>query len=296
MFECPTCERNFSSKQKLKGHVNKKNKCVSLTDLLNDDEDKPFACENCGKRFSYKHHLKIHTDSVFTKCFLMQMKNQEKTRINIGNIINNNIDKQIIDNKQITNIDNKQITNIDNKQITNIGTIVVPQIGFVKTGNERIDHITRDVLLRILNINNFPRVCVEFMKELYFNKKVPENHNWFIAYPKDGKAAIVYDDGAECFIRASTTDVINEKFDNMMHLLQPLIEELYKEDELNNNLTNVQRMNLKRFYGFFGSYEISNDSPAIYNDIHDLAYNYQNVPKLTWKEQGLDANHLSIKL
>lgn len=272
---CPNCFKIFRSSVKLKKHLENQCKidldqelnCLTLQTL----EKNNIICKHCGLSFERDGHLKKHLQSMTTKCFIMQLASQQKT-INI------------------TNIDNKQITNNIDKQIN-----ITPSIGFVKTGSENIDHITKDVLLRILNINHFPRVCVEFMKELYFNKKVPENHNWFIAYPNHEKAGVVYNYEIEEFVRTSTEDIINEKFDNMMHLLQPLIEEIYKEDEQTNNLNNVQRLNLQRFYGIFGAYHLAKESEEIYNAIHQLAFDFQKIPKTSWKEQGLDGNHLSIK-
>jgi hypothetical protein len=272
-IKCPNCLKGFNNSEKLSLHLQNCTESASAILQLEYKNNKEFICEKCGASFSKKVNLKRHAESVFTKCFIMDLAKQQKT-INI------------------TNIDNKQITNID-KQINN--TIVTPTIGFVKTGQEKIDHLTKEVLLKILNINSFRKVCIEFMKELYFNKKVPENHNWFIAYPNHGKAGIIYNYDTEQFVRTETEEIINEKFDNMMHLLQPLIEEIYKEDELNNNLTNVQRFNLQRFYALFGAYHLSNEAEDIYDAVHDLAYNYQSIPKNSWKEQGLDAKHLSIK-
>ena len=130
---------------------------------------------------------------------------------------------------------------------------------------------------------------------MYFNRNVPRNCNWAIAYPKNLKAAVVFNDDSNQFERKSTVEVIDEKFENMMHLLQPLIEQIYQEDEINNHLNNQQKRNLKEYYSHFGVSHISTESPVIYEAIQDLGYNARTVPMTSWKQQGLDGKHLSLK-
>ena len=90
-------------------------------------------------------------------------------------------------------------------------------------------------------------------------------------------------------------DIIDEKFANMLDLLQPLIEEIYKEDELHNTLNRQQKLNIRHYYGAFGVMQISKESPEIYDAIHSLSYNSRSVSMTSWKEQGLNAKYLSLK-
>jgi hypothetical protein len=81
----------------------------------------------------------------------------------------------------------------------------------------------------------------------------------------------------------------------MISLLQPLIEQIYREDEKNNILNSQQKKNINRYYAHFGMMQISKESPEIYSAIHELSYNHKSIPMKSWKEQGLNGNHLSIK-
>ena len=81
----------------------------------------------------------------------------------------------------------------------------------------------------------------------------------------------------------------------MVDLLQPLLEEIYKEDAKDNILNSQQKKNITRYYAHVGMLEISKESPEVYETIHDMAYNHKTISTTNWKEQGLSGNHLSIK-
>ena len=50
VFECEICEKCFTTKGKLKSHIN----CVH-------QKFKPFNCELCDKSFSQENHMEAHT-------------------------------------------------------------------------------------------------------------------------------------------------------------------------------------------------------------------------------------------
>jgi hypothetical protein len=130
---------------------------------------------------------------------------------------------------------------------------------------------------------------------MYFNKNVPQNNNWMIAYPRNGQAGVAFNYDTNEFERKSTNEIIDEKFANMINLLQPLIEQIYREDELHNILNTQQKRNITRYYAHFGMMEISKESPEVFAKIHDMSYNYKTIPMKSWKDQGLTGNHLSLK-
>jgi hypothetical protein len=274
-YQCERCLVFFSSKQRYNSHINKLKTCdisplssVVDNNLLAIKGVDIIKCKYCNKLFDKKYRLERHLNSVNSKCYI-ERHARKSDEGKYGTIINN-INNSINNNN------------------------ILPLI-FVEHGNECVKHITKEVMLKMLAQPNFIKFCVDLMKVTYFDRKVPKNNNWFIAYPKNDKAGIEFNHETFQFERKPTIDIIDDKFSNMMDLLQPLIEEIYREDEETENLTHIQRMNIKRYYGYFGVMQISKESPEIYQALHDLAYNMRSVPMTTFKEQGLDAKYLSIK-
>lgn len=264
-YICPRCLLPFSSKQRYKSHINKLKKCEG--NLLSIKGGVDWTCMYCKKTFEKKFNYERHLISTNSRCFIERHESKKEKEI-YGTIINN----------------------INNSINNNIMPVM-----FVEHGKECIKHITKEMMLKMLGQPNFIKFCVDLMKVTYFDRKVPKNNNWFIAYPKNDKAGIEFNHDTYRFERKPTVDIIDDKFSNMLDLLQPLIEEIYREDEQTQNLTHVQRMNIRKYYGYFGVMQISKECPEIYEAIHDLAYNMRVVPMATFKEQGLDAKYLSIK-
>ena len=270
MFECQNCLKSFSTKQQYERHMNRTRKCKK--DEINIITYKPFMCNFCSREFTHKHHLETHLASYNTPCYIIR-----SLKKNLGNTVINN------------NITNQNIEQINNTVIEK------PQILFLEHGKEKIDHITREIILQLLQNYNFNDMCCELIKLMYFNKNVPENSNWMIAYPKNAKAGVEYNYTTEQFERKCTIDIVDDKFSNMINLLQHLIEEIYQDDEINNTLTSHQKRNISRYDEHVGMLEISKESPELYAQIREIAYTHRVISTSSWKAQGLSGNHLSIK-
>ena len=264
---CLRCLKVFTTRQQLLAHLFKKVPCEPCGIIL---EDKSIKCKFCKKEFDRQSNLDKHLNNTKTACFTERTHKESVSQT----IINN-------------------ITNLTNQKIEQINNIIHPS--FAKHGQESIDHITREVLLELLNSDSFTNLCSTLMKLLYFNVNVPQNINWMIAYPKNGKAGVSFNYDTDQFERISTIDMIDDKFSNMINLLQPLIERICREDERDNILNTKQRRNISKFFEHVGMLEISKESPEVYAKIHDMAYNYKPISAANWKKQGLNANHLSIK-
>ena len=120
--------------------------------------------------------------------------------------------------------------------------------------------ITKDVMLELLNIESFPKMCTELMRLLYFNKEVPENRNWTIVYPKNQNAGVEYNHETKRFERKKTYNIIDDKFSNMISLLFDLVQEISKDDIENNNLSKRQKINVNKYCMHFGQLDISKTS------------------------------------
>ena len=141
----------------------------------------------------------------------------------------------------------------------------------------------------------FQDVSRDLMKLMYFNPCVPQNSGWCIIYPKNENAAMVLDPKSRTFKRENIFKVIDNKFTNMMDKISPLVNEIYNDPETRNKLSTNQQRNISQFYHHFGMTHISKDSPMIYQEIHSLGYTERQTSMDTWKKEGLDAKHLSIK-
>ena len=190
-FNCDNCDISFARKYNLQRHLLKR-KCKIIndnTDILSitsidsefylDKKQDILKCEYCSKIFVKKYSLDRHLESNRGECYKIRNKF----------IQNNKMYKKEYNNCIINNVENQTVI----QNITNVNIQpVVNNIILAKHGEETISHITKDVMLEILNIESFPKMCTELMRLLYFNKEVPENRNWTIVYPKNKNAGVEF--------------------------------------------------------------------------------------------------------
>jgi uncharacterized C2H2 Zn-finger protein len=296
IIRCKNCNMIFSKTYTLNRHISKK-VCQKLEDELltqkiveyNESFNKKIIkCNYCNKLFEKNSKLERHLLSTIGNCY--KLRNKKET---VSTIINKN---RTINN--IQNIENQTINNTYNTTV-NIQPIniqpVVNNVIFAKPGEETISHITKEIMLEILNIESFPKMCTELMRLLYFNKEVPENQNWTIVYPKNQNAGVEFNHKTLRFERKKTYNIIDDKFSNMIFLLFDLVQEISNEDILNNNLSKRQKININKYGMHFGQLDISKTSKDVYSSIHEFAYNSRKSQMEVWKDNGHKGNHLSLK-
>ena len=273
--ECDKCKKRFCNKDSLKNHTEKCTTKVKFEGYYN--------CQSCSKTFSSMSNLNKHIKNQHMSVDIIKESNNKPIVNNIINNITNNT----------TNNTNNTINNTTNN-ITlkpNLTNIITIKPIFVKHGQERIDHITKEFLLKLLDTSSSPRMFVDLMATLYFSEEVPENNNWSLAYPYNAKAAIVFDYETNEFVRTSNENTINEKFSNMIDKIVPLIDEIYEDKE---NLTRKQHLNILHFYDKECMYNLSEQCPDIYELIRKLAFEQRFIPMKTWKDSGFNGKNLSI--
>jgi Zinc finger, C2H2 type len=279
-FYCYICDIPFAKEYNLNRHISR-NKCQEKTKVKNN-----ITCEYCNKLFEKKSKLERHLSNIKGECY--NLRNEKYKPITINNQINN---QTIIQNQ--TNITNN-INNTNNTFIQ-IQPVIKEKVILAKHGEETISHITKDIMLEILNIESFPKMCTELMRLLYFNKKVPENRNWTIVYPKNQNAGIEYNHTSGKFERKKTYNIIDDKFSNMVNLLFDLVQEISRDDIENDHLSKRQKINVNKYCMHFGQLDISKTSKEVYNSIHSFAYNSRIDQMKEWGENGHKGNHLSLK-
>ena len=242
MYDCPRCQKLFKDKFALETHLTQ-NKICTMNNLLYERKslfhNNENVCKWCGKLYSKKSSLIIHLDNTESKCYAerkAKIEAKKKEEMIVGEL------------KEIKN----SISNIEKKSLgNNITNNVSNNVFIVKPGEECIKHITKELMLRLLGNYSFIDFSCELVKLTYFNLKVRKNCGWCIAYPKNGKAGLEFNHEMGGFERKSTVDVIDDKFANLLSLLQPLIEEINREDELLDNLNQYQKRNIKEFYAHY---------------------------------------------
>lgn len=179
IVECQRCGAEFSNKQNLKKHVNKKTICKPLLEDLTREKLIEMnelikkkvlpICKYCDAEFTNRHNKSRHEK----KCFDAFMKDVETKKIfkeQTDMILElreqiKELGKQVIQNAK-NNIKGNQnnVANGNNNKI-----IVVHNYGC-----ENKDYISREKIIKILNGNDpIPKL----MKLVHFNSKHPENHN-----------------------------------------------------------------------------------------------------------------------
>jgi Zinc-finger of C2H2 type len=286
-FHCYVCDITFAKEYTLKRHLDKrichKQKSKSI-DII---------CIFCNKIFDKQSKLDRHLISTRGDCYKIRnyipnkiyKKEYNNCIFGTNNTINN------IQNQ--TNIQN--IQNIQQQNIIQLQPVIKEKVVLAKHGEETISHITKDIMLEILNIESFPKMCTELMRLLYFNKEVPENRNWTIVYPKNQNAGIEYNHETLRFERKKTYNIIDDKFSNMVNLLFDLVQEISREDIENDHLSKRQKINVNKYCMHFGQLDISKTSKEVYKSIHEFAYNSRIEQMKEWGESGHKGNHLSLK-
>ena len=274
VFKCFTCEQIFNNKSKLDRHFYQKKECmkgnVDMFAIEFGNFEKNIKCEYCGNGYSTEDHLRRHISSEKSKCY----KKRNSAQINNVSVLN----------MPVNNIAVQPVVNNLHKHYT-----------IAKHGEETTSHFTEEVLLRILNIENFTDCCAEFMRVLYFNKEVPENQNWSIVYPRNKKAGVHLNYDTNKFERVENSDIIDSKFSNMAFLLFPKALKLLERHFIKPFLTKTQVYNINKLGMHFGMMNISKTSKDVYKAVHKMAYEERQKQMDTWRESGHKGNHLSLK-
>lgn len=252
MFKCSLCNYFSERKYNFQRHIRARHQ-INLENIQNDKNDKneqnvcPIeqnvcpseqnVCPKCNKLYKTKKHLLNHENKcngfdelTCSKCMVSFTTRSAKHK----HIKANKCKARSIIHARTPNIQN--ITN----NIDNSVNKIVNHIQINNFGSERLDHISEDIINKILQsgINTIPL----YIEKKHFDKDFPENKN--IKYTDDNKCRVMENNTwKEKDISLLSTDLIKNNSEvllmycdnNQIELLNE-IQDVDKYDHIRNKL------------------------------------------------------------
>ena len=275
MLYCQKCRKLFYQKRELNQHLCSNNPIDLL--FSKTPNKKVFNCKDCNKKYKttsgFENH-KCRQKKIIEENILLKQQ-VELLKSFSSNITNN-----------ITNVNN--INNINN--INNNNNLIVVQ-NFALPGKERVDHITKEMFLKILNQTDINDVLTDLLQLIYFNKDIPGNNRWCVMYQKEEFGALQYNVKTKKIERWVTEEVINKNFEMMVNSIQPMMDSI-DESELNT----LQQKNLSILYCHYGRKNISEYEPSNFKKMKMFAYNNRETPLKLWLQKGFSLPDDKIEL
>lgn len=268
---CSNCCIQFKTKRIYKTHL-KSNK-----HLKNTNNDLKFKCD-CGKLFSHRQSLSLHRKN----CTIHTNPPIEYSNTTLVSTLIKTLqerDKQIEINKQEMDTLRKQVETLleksasnpfgstttnttNNSHIKNQTNIENQYIVVNSFGHENIDHLTDQIICKIIKTAPFTSVP-QLIEKIHFDPDHPENHNIKITNKKLNYAEIVRDNK---WVTANKKKVI----DDVIQKSYELLDEKYSE-----NKGDISEKRQERFQNFQEKYEQADEELLrnIKNDVDLLMIN-----------------------
>lgn len=286
-YYCYLCQSTFDNKSNYNRHRRKKKSaCVSQEQVEEMYE------ENKTTKTKLEHFQSVTAEQKQ----IIQQKESELEQLK--RLVNNLSDKdtyvrQAFD-QVVTKLDVVQDTIEDskdnffsaaNQQVIHNNTLVqnnnLFNVLFTKPRKERLDHITKDMLLQILDHENVNDAWGDLARSIYFHPKAPENWKWTILDIHDKFGTLEYCHETNTLTRKCTIDVIKRNMENVLFPVSDLLDELRKT----RNFNKPQAINCSILMNQVGQ----DFTPSQVNSVKDSAYAGRNFPKTLW-------DSLSIKV
>jgi uncharacterized C2H2 Zn-finger protein len=256
IFKCQKCDKIFATNGNLTRHIS--GYCIGKKQApqsshnppqiqnfthINDNNNDKIICNLCNKSFARKDALvrhqkqyckirkqiKKHTndDQGSDKQFVDEMKEMKK-EINDLKIKNEELTKNMYNNKPVNKTINSNSNNINNNNTTINNTV---NIKLVANSKEDMDFITNNDAYKFIcrSANAVP----ELIKKLNFDKDKPENHNIYL--PNFGSNTVCIYNGDK-WERASLYDHLDDMLDSKNNFLSSIhddLKEKYSEHQKN---------------------------------------------------------------
>jgi len=273
-WKCMTCNNSFERKQNYNRHMK------SALHIKRIQSEQPmFTCDICCKQFSYKRSLinhqklkncgSLHKTETEIEIMKQKIESFEKERDGMKKQIALLLEKHTTPaNNSTQNIEtqNIQTQNTGNNNTNNTNNIETQNVIVVNSfGNENIDHLTDQIICRIIQTSPFTSVP-QLIEKIHFDPEHPENHNIKITNKKMNYAEIVKNNK---WITANKKKVIDDIIENSYNLL----DEKYTE-----NKDSMYERRKERFENFQNKYEEQDEAfmKNIKNDVDLILINGTN--------------------
>jgi hypothetical protein len=283
-FSCNICNKFYASYKSLWNHCNKFHKPVCLKESENVKENvknvkenvknvkenvkKSLTCDFCYKIFNNRPAKCIHKKTC--KSNHTQI-NEVETLKNTVNELKNQVALLVKENGKIHP---KTLQRINN-QLNNVNNGNVINNTYVKFGDVEYEKILNNKQIKQILDKQYQSL-EESIKQIHFNKNLPEYSNIFITNMKDDLAYVF--DGKQ-FISVRKNEILNELIDihtkeinfsldkNKCDMNQKYVGRLEKFlDMLNDDDTKFTDKETKRTYPSYKAYKINSIKLMIYNN------------------------------
>lgn len=263
---CYVCNIHFSKKANYDRHLlSQKHKKREIS------SDTMFQCKVCYRYFTTNSNCESHRKAcIVSNSSAIYMKDNTKdSSTTLVNTLLQTIqkrDKQINElRKQVEILIEKTSTNNTTNNIQTQNNIENQVIVVNSFGNENIEHITDQIICRL--IQTAPFTCVpQLIEKIHFDPEHPENHNIKITNKKMNYAEIVKNNK---WVTANKKKVIDDVIQKSYNLL----DETYSD---NKDVMSERRQ--ERFESFQDKFEDQDDNlhRNIKNDVDLILINGTN--------------------
>jgi hypothetical protein len=142
-------------------------------------------------------------------------------------------------------------------------------------GEEELNHITKDMMMTILNDNNFEGSMGNLVQNVFFHPLATRNMTWCVTDTTIQNGALEYSKESNTLVKKRTDYVIVKNIQNVIFKVCDILEEL----KIGRTFNKKQIANSNRMYNLVG-----NDLPQeCINSIKKVAYENRGLPKAVWK-------------
>ena len=277
-YNCDVCSKSFDSYKTYWKHVNRKTACVSSKEIIQQIQSK-------DSRINYfKTKAKETTDELqkkekeieYLKTILQKMDKMDELKDHIVEM------KESVDQvkETVEEKDNQFICNQNFNQLNQQNTYYnenknsIVNIQFSKPMKEKLDHITQDMMMNILDQDSYDKSVGKLIQSIYFHPLAPQNWNWCVTDTDAQLGALEFNHESGNLCRNNPEKVIQKSYSNVMFRVVDMLEELRRS----KNMNKPQAINCSRLCNSLGTQL----DPHQVTVVKQVAYQGRNLSKSLW--------------
>jgi hypothetical protein len=282
---CKLCEKHFTNRVNYWKHKNKtKTSCMpkeKVVEMLESSQTKDnkinyFEAKTKSQQSqiekletTIEQLLKINPDQLMTHVEKMG-KNIEYTIQKTSEETKNRIDEIQMNNNTFYSTQNQIVIN-DN---ANNDTNNYFSLSLHPEGKEQLNHISKDLMMKILDHNRFNDSMKNLIAAVFFHPLAPRNMTWCVNDNTAQFGALEYNHETNSLITKQTTNVINKNVQNIMFRIVDLLEELRMTQTFNE----YQSRNCSKMFSMIGN-ELEQNCVS---EIKETAFKNRGLAKAIW--------------